>query len=120
MPGSTLTLVRRFHDAFNRHDLDAVMALTTRDCVFENTFPPPDGARYEGQAAVRAAFAEFFDGSPYAWFEVEESFALGDRAVVRWTYYWTEARSGDNHVRGVDLFRVDGGKIAAKLSYVKG
>jgi hypothetical protein len=30
-----------------------------------------------------------------------------------------EASSG-GHVRGVDVFRVRGGKVAEKLSYVKG
>jgi hypothetical protein len=35
--------------------------------------------------------------------------------VVRWRYAW-----GDGHVRGVDVFRVRGGLVAEKLSYVKG
>jgi hypothetical protein len=29
------------------------MTLMTDDCVFENTWPAPDGERYEGQVAVR-------------------------------------------------------------------
>jgi len=31
---STLEVVRRFNEAFNRHDVDAVMAGMTDDCVF--------------------------------------------------------------------------------------
>jgi ketosteroid isomerase-like protein len=50
----TLAAIQRFNDAFNRHDVDAVMAAITEDCVFKNTSPPPDGERYQGQAAVRA------------------------------------------------------------------
>ena len=59
----TVAAVERFNDAFNRHDVGAVMAAMTDDCVFENT-SPPDGQRYEGQAQVRAAWEEFFAASP--------------------------------------------------------
>jgi ketosteroid isomerase-like protein len=112
-------LIERFNLAFNGHDLDATMAAMTDDCVFDNTYPAPDGTRHVGQAAVRAAFEEFFRSSPSARFDVEEMFAAGDHCVVRWVYTW----DGDDpagHVRGVDVFRVEDGKIAEKLSYVKG
>ena len=52
-PTTTVAAVDRFNDAFNRHDVDAVMAAMTDDCVFENT-SPPNGQRYEGQPQVRA------------------------------------------------------------------
>jgi len=56
---------------------------------------------------------------PQARFETEEIFAAGDRCVVWWTYHWVkEGKPG--HVRGVDIFRVQDGKVAEKLSYVKG
>ena len=48
---TTLDVVRRFNEAFNRHDVDGVMALMTADCVFENTLSAPDGERFEGAAA---------------------------------------------------------------------
>jgi len=51
---STLAAVQRFNEAFDRHDVDGVMEAMTRDCVFENTCPPPDGERYAGQDSVRA------------------------------------------------------------------
>jgi ketosteroid isomerase-like protein len=41
MPETTLGTVRRFHNAFDRHDLDAVMALMTADGVFGDIFPHP-------------------------------------------------------------------------------
>ena len=58
---------------------------------------------------------EFFDGTPQARFETEEMVVAGDRAVVRWRFDW-----GSGHVRGIDLFKVRDGKVAEKLSYVKG
>lgn len=116
---ATLAAVREFNEAFGRHDVDAVMAAMTDDCVFDNTRPPPDGQRFEGQAAVHAFWEQFFLRSPAARFETEEMFAAGDRCVVRWVYHWV--RDGEpGRVRGVDLFRVRDGRVAEKLSYVKG
>ncbi len=117
---STLEAVQRFNDAFNQHNVDAVMAVMTEDCVFENTYPPPDGERYEGQAAVRAFWERFFASSPHATFETEEIFACGDRCLVRWLYRWVEPEGKRGHIRGVDVFRVRDGKVAEKFSYVKG
>ncbi len=117
---ATLATINRFNDAFNRHDVDAIMALMTDDCVFENTNPAPDGARYEGQAAVRAIWQDFFESSAQARFTWEEIVACGDRGVARWRYDWIDASGATGHVRGVDLFRVRDGKVAEKLSYVKG
>lgn len=112
-------VVRAFNDAFNSHDVDATMALMTEDCVFENTRPAPDGTRYEGQAAVRACWDQFFANSPQARFEFGDTFAAGSRCAVSWTYHWVKNGTA-GHVRGVDLFRIRDGKIAEKLSYVKG
>jgi uncharacterized protein (TIGR03086 family) len=114
---ATEAAVARFGAAFDRQDVDAVMAAMTDDCVFEST-APPDGVRHEGQPAVRAAWTEFFRASGDATFETEEQFTCGDRVVVRWRYTW--APGADGHVRGVDVFRVRDGLVAEKMSYVKG
>ena len=41
---------------------------------------------------------------------------IASRAVQRWIYRWSD----QGHVRGVDIFRIEDGRIAEKLSYVKG
>jgi len=115
LTASTLAAVARFGAAFDRHDVDGVMAATTSDTVFENTSPSPDGERHEGTEAVRAFWTRFFAENPAARFVTEEQFAAGDRCVVRWRYEWP-----GGHVRGVDLFRVRDGLVAEKLAYVKG
>lgn len=114
-----LQIIDKFNAAFNRHDIEEVMSLMTDNCIFENTFPAPDGKRIEGQRAVRAVFADFFASSPQAVFEFEDIFGCDDRATVRWLYRW-DGESGQGHVRGVDIFRIRDGKISEKLSYVKG
>jgi uncharacterized protein (TIGR03086 family) len=109
-----LAAVDRFTEAFDARDVDAVMANMTSDCVFEST-APPNGQRHVGVEAVRAAWQRFFDEAGDHRLSAESRFAAGDRVVVQWRYEWS-----DGHVRGVDLFRVRGGLIAEKLSYVKG
>lgn len=115
-----MDVVRAFNDALNRGDVGAMMACMTTDCVFENTYPSPDGDRLEGQAAVRRFWEEFFRGSLEPRIEIEEIFGAKDRCVMRWTYRWRDPDGARRHVRGVDLYRVREGKIAEKLSYVKG
>jgi ketosteroid isomerase-like protein len=84
---TTRAAIDRFNAAFDRHDVDAVMAAMTDDCIFENTYPAPDGTHYEGQAAVRGFWETFFRESPQAIFTVEELFATENRCTVRWVYH---------------------------------
>jgi ketosteroid isomerase-like protein len=116
---TTQAAVDAFNDAFNRHDVDAVMACMTDDAVFESTSPPA-GERHEGADAVRHAFSEFFAASPTARFDAEEVIVAGDRCVVRWIYTWEEPAGATAQVHGVDVIRVRDGLVAEKLAYVKG
>ena len=116
---STAAVIDRFNEAFNRHDAEGLALLLTDDTVFEDTSPPPDGRRIEGKEAVVEFWRAWFAQNPDAAFEAEEVITSGDRAVVRWVY--RKLRSGQPwHIRGVDLFTVRDGKVAAKLAYVKG
>ncbi len=109
-----LKVVEAFDAAWSDHDLDAALALVTDDCLFDATGPAPDGICYVGREDIRRAWQAIFDDAASR-FEAEETFAAGDRVVKRWRYSWD-----GGHVRGVDVFRVRDGKVAEKLSYVKG
>ena len=116
---STRTVVERFNEAFNRHDVDALADLLTDDTIFENTSPAPDGARIEGRQAVLDFWRGWFARNTDAVFDAEDIIVSDNRAVVRWVY--RKVRDGQPwHLRGVDVFTVRGSKVAAKLSYVKG
>ena len=116
---ATRTTIDRFNEAFNRHDIDALAALLTENTIFEDTSPAPDGRRIEGKAAVVEFWRAWFERNPDARFEAEEVIVSGSRAVVPWVY--RKMRNGQPwHLRGVDLFTVRDGKVAAKLAYVKG
>ena len=112
-------VVADFNAAFNRHDADTVAALLTDDTVFEDTSPAPDGRTIVGKAAVVAHWRDWFQRNPEAHFDTEETIVAGDRVVVRWIY--RKQRDGQPwHLRGVDVFTVRDGKVAAKMAYVKG
>ncbi len=118
-PESTRVTIDRFNDAFNRHDADALAQVLTDDTVFEDTSPPPDGRRIEGKAAVVEYWRGWFARNADAVFEAEDLIVCDDRAVVCWVY--RKVRDGQPwHLRGVDIFTVRGGKVAAKQAYVKG
>lgn len=119
MTSETKDVIDRFNEAFNTHDVDAIMALMTDDVVFDNT-KPPDGERYEGQQEVRGFWERFFAANPNAWFDTEDMFVAGDRCTARWVFTFDRKDPGGGHIRGVDVFKVRDGKVAEKLSYVKG
>jgi uncharacterized protein (TIGR03086 family) len=112
--------VARLGAAFGAGDVGAIMAEMTPDCVFESTSPAPDGTRVVGGQAVREQWQQLFDQTNDALFETEESVVMGDRAIVRWRFSWREGDGQRGHVRGVDILRLRDGKVAEKLSYVKG
>jgi hypothetical protein len=113
-------LLNAFNDALNRRDLPAMLALLTPDTVFENTYPPPDGERFSGLPAVAAYWEQFFFDSQSSHIEIERLLTTPAWGVQQWTYHWTGLDSSFGHIRGIDLFLIRDGLIAAKYSYVKG
>ena len=117
---SALRIVLDFNDAFNRHDVAAMMQFMSDDCIFENTHPAPDGTVYAGKEAVTRFWQDFFRESPSAHIKIKEIFGLGDHCIMRWKYSWVDEAGVKGHVRGVDIFQIREGLIREKLSYVKG
>ncbi|MCC6944193.1 MAG: nuclear transport factor 2 family protein [Thermomicrobiales bacterium] len=116
---ATIAVIEQFNDTWNARDIDGLMDLITDDCVFENTSPRPDGERFVGKAAIREVWSGVLQ-TPGMRFETEEMVASGDRVTTLWVYHWANADGSHGHIRGIDLFTVRDGKVAAKLSYVKG
>lgn len=115
----TRVVIDQFNSAFNHHNADRLALFLTDDTVFEGTSPAPDGLRVEGKAAVVEFWRQWFARNPDAVFETEEMIVSDDRAIVRWVYRKT-SNGQPWHLRGVDVFTVRDGKVAAKLAYVKG
>ena len=112
--------LQAFADAWNRHDVDALMSFMAEDCAFESSAGPDAcGARHVGREAVRAAFADVWNVFPDAHWGNARHFVHGDRAVSEWTFTGTRADGSRVEVQGCDLFTLQGGKIALKNSYRK-
>jgi steroid delta-isomerase-like uncharacterized protein len=88
-------IVERFHDAFNRGDLDAAAGCFAEDCQNQG--------RKVGRAGVRTVLGENRTNFPDARFTIMHSVAQGEWVVVRCTY-------GGTH-RGTSRLPVDGGML---------
>jgi hypothetical protein len=110
-------VIRRFHEAFDRHDSEAMEDLVADDCVIENTNPAPNGARLVGKAACLSNW-QGIASSTGSWFVREEVFVVGERGAIRWRYCWGEDET--QSIRGLNLMRVRDGRIVEAMGYVKG
>jgi hypothetical protein len=110
----TAEIMRRFNEVFLRHDPSELKKLVAEQCAIEKIGPAPDGDRCVGREACVALW-EGIATEPGTRFDLEEVFAAGDRATIRWRYWSGEGQS----VRGVNLMRVSNGLIVAAMGYVK-
>ena len=112
--------LQEYSDAWNRHDIDRIMALMTEDCVFEpGGGPERYGARYQGQAAVRERFIEVWTDIPDVRFDNAIHFVQGDYGCSEWTIVGTTRDGTPLEIDGCDLFTFENGKIKSKRSYLK-
>jgi len=109
----TAEVMRRFNAAFQNHDPALLDDLVAEDCAIENT----DGTRHEGKAACLTLWRGIA-GNKDAWFDLEDTVIVGDRAIIYWHYHWGEG--ADDSVRGVNLMHVRDGRIVEARGYVKG
>ncbi|TFD19918.1 nuclear transport factor 2 family protein [Cryobacterium sp. TMT2-23] len=121
----TRELLMGFLDAFNRHDLDAIMAYFADDCVF---YLPrgakPRGDRFLGKEAVRAGLAKRFEGIPDVHYGDDRHWVCDDgvngAGVSEWTLTGTSTAGQQIEVRGLDLLEFDqAGRITRKDSFWK-
>ena len=102
-------------DAFNAHDVDAILTFFTDDCVLDT----PRGQRFVGKAEVGKGFQARFDGIPDIVYGDDRHFTSGDRGVSEWTIRGTQSTGEPIEVRGCDLFEFSDGKISRKDSFWK-
>ncbi len=110
-------LVLGFTDAFNREDLDGVMAFMADDAVYDQF----NGARAEGKAAIREAFVPQFRGDYGTMrFVTEDLFvdATTGKAMISWTCT-LEAGELRRGWRGLDLLHFEGRLVKEKHTYAK-
>ena len=116
---SGIRLVLDFNSAFNRHDIAVLTDLIRDDCIFETSGPAPDGKVFAGKKDIIKYWQDFFQYFKQANNEIEEIYGFGNRCILRWKFVWAGEFEID-HLRGVDIFKVEDNLICEKLSYIKG
>ncbi len=115
-----LKLLDAFAAAWNRHDVDGLMACMTDDCVFEAAAGKEvAGTRHVGREAVRRSYAAVFETYADGRWNEARHFVAGSRAVSEWRFTGTTKDGAKVEVNGCDIFTLRGGKIALKNSYRK-
>jgi steroid delta-isomerase-like uncharacterized protein len=76
------TTIHRYADAWNRHDVDAILALHTEDSVFENH---TSGGLAVGKEEIRRLLEGVFSTFPDLHFSTRRLYLGKDVAVLEWT-----------------------------------
>jgi len=120
MTDTTTTMLADIAAGFDHHDVDAIMAHFAPDAVFDAPRgPEPHGRRFEGSAAIRAAFEARFAGIPDVRYRKDEHFACGHRGASEWTLSGTSVDGQRLHLRGCDLWTLREGLVVRKDSFWK-
>lgn len=109
-----------FADAWNRHDLDALMSFMSDDCVFHAAAGTElFGRSFVGREAVRQGFPLVWQTFPDAAWKDPEIFIAGDRGVMESTFSGSKPDGTRVEMRMVDVFSFRDGKITVKNAYRK-
>ncbi|SCU81761.1 conserved hypothetical protein [Cupriavidus necator] len=115
-----IELLQAFNDAWNRHDIEALMSFMADDCAFHGVAGPDLlGRSFIGREAVREGFQLAWQTFPDAQWVDGDHFVVGDRGVSESTFRGTRADGARIEARMVDVFTFRDGKIAVKNAYRK-
>jgi steroid delta-isomerase-like uncharacterized protein len=111
--------MRYFDELTNKQDVAYVDTLFTDDIAFYDPAIVPDGEAH-GHAEVKQFFSIFFKVFPDVHFEINDFFAEGDKAAIRFTWTGThrteflgiELKERHVAVPGIDIFHIRDGRIA--------
>jgi steroid delta-isomerase-like uncharacterized protein len=121
--------IDRYNDAWNAHDVNAIVAMHTEDSVFENH---TTGDVNVGREAIANAISSIFRVFPDLNFEGRRQYIRDDLVVQEWTARGTHqgkmTRSGVEveptgrtvEYRGMDVIPIRDGLVARKDVYSDG
>lgn len=116
----TVETLKQVLDAFNRHDLDAIMEYFAEDCTFDlPRGSSPWGTRFVGKAQVRAGLATRFKGIPDVHYGNDRHWVCGNYGLSEWLLTGTTTSGVHVEVQGCDLWEFRDSKILRKDSYWK-
>ena len=106
--------IGRYNDAWNRHDVDAIVSMHAPGMVFENHTA---GERAEG-VAVQEHISSIFENWPDLQFRSRRLYARNGLIVSEWTATATKQDTGERlEWDGIDVFPFENGLILRKDVY---
>jgi len=113
-------ILKQILEAFNQHNLAAIMDFFAEDCILEMPRGPhPWGTRFVGKEEVRTGLASRFAGIPNVHYSDDTHWMCGDRGVSEWLLTGITASGVQLNVRGCDHWQFRDGKVVRKDSYWK-
>ena len=107
-------LIKRYFDAFNRHDLEAVMDCFASDAVILGS----DGRRTEGEAEIRESYAKSFETFPDGKCVPRTMLGADGSGSVESVFRGTRAKNDESvELIGVEVLEFKGDKITALRDY---
>src|SRR5689334_19902470 len=101
MPQQSADTLKAILNAFNDHDLDAIMRFFADECTFDMPRgPEPWGDRFVGKGAVRQALATRFHGLPDVHYGEDRHWVCGNLGVSEWLLTGTTVDGRHVRVRG--------------------
>ena len=116
----TVELLEAIGNAFNRHDVEAIVGYFAEEGVFENAKGPNIyGARYVGRATLREFFQTLFnDFQDIQWIPLDNRVS-GNKGYSEWHRVCTSASGERQDWLGLDIFTFRDGLIIKKDTYFK-
>jgi ketosteroid isomerase-like protein len=111
-PETLRATIERYNDAWNRHDVEAIVSMHAPDFVFHNHTA---GERVEGDAA-RDHIARIFENTPSLRFTGRRLYVRDGLVVNEWTAH-AERDGRELEWDGVDVFPFENGLIKRKDVY---
>ena len=114
-------VLKKWNQAWARHDLEGVMQLFHDDVLFENW----TGGTAQGKANLRKAWIPWFENHGGFQFSEEDTFVdeAEQKVLYQWQLAWPSLESGFEGQpeirRGVDVIHFKDDKIVKKITYSK-
>ena len=118
--GITPTLLDAITDAYNRNDIDAVMAFFADDAVFDHAAGPDiNGTRFSGLDTIRGIFEGLFNNVESVKWTPIDTRVYGDKAYCEF-HRVAKLKSGEiQDFLSIDILTFRGGLIIHKDTYYK-
>ncbi len=118
MSQGTVEIVRAGYDAFNRGDIDAILATLDPAIEWWPAADEPITEPYRGHDGYRALVGEIREYVPDLQAEIEEVFAIGDQVVTCLRFFGRGRDSGIAvEIRETNVARFRDGKIVEVREY---